>query len=140
MAELQLRNFKFEDLIQLEDAIGEYLMKPTEALELEKYKSFTGFVDGEIMGCAGIVPLGRNRHFAWAHISPNAKKHPLLVIKAIKRFCGLIHGRIEATVLEDFDEGHRFAEACGFELETPNPMDFYFDDGRGAYLYARVNR
>ena len=136
MANLELVKFKFEHMRSVKNTLGENLIPPTQAVILERSPSFSGFIDGEYVGSAGIVKIWPRRWQAWAHLALPAKEAIRSIVRATRAFCDLIEGRIEAAVPEDFPGGDRFARACGFEKE--GFMRHYFADGRGATLYARV--
>lgn len=101
--------------------------------------------DGTVLGCGGVLVQWQGRGLAWSYISCVGGAKFVAVHRAVKRFFDVCHlHRIEATVDEGFEEGHRWMAMLGFELETrdeyggPKPMRGYRPDGGACYLYARV--
>jgi RimJ/RimL family protein N-acetyltransferase len=98
-----------------------------------------GEVDGEVIAIAGIAPQWENRAIAWALISDEAGPHFIQIHKAVKRFFNRNPiRRLEATVDVGFEQGHRWMEMLGFEIE--GYMVAYRPDGKDQILYARVRR
>lgn len=101
---------------------------------------WTGTIDGAVVGCAGVMPrwlgcatavamLGEIPPTAWVRVT-GLVRH---VLREVHR-----HGyrRVEASVEDGFDAGHRWAAALGFERE--GLMRAYAPDGADCWLYARV--
>jgi hypothetical protein len=107
--------------------------------------SWTGVCNDRLVGgCGGIFEVWEGRGKAWAAFGVVPERAwPAITEKArstlaAAREVGLC--RIEATVQEGFDAGHRWARRLGFVLETPEPMRFFGPDGASHYLYSRVER
>lgn len=108
---------------------GIYLYKSGPAFSLED--------GGAIIATAGIIRIWPGRASAWALLSPTSGKHMARITRAVIRFLEVAEDfRIETTVDDGFDAGHRWANLLGFERE--GYMKKYLPDGRGAWLYARV--
>lgn len=97
-------------------------------------------IDGDhILGVAGVQLYWPGRGAAWSYLSSEIGAHFMQVHRAVMRFMeGSFVHRIEATVDDGFEEGHRWARMLGFRQETSAPMMGYRPDGGGCYLYARV--
>lgn len=141
MARMNVVPYRFEHIQKLGEAAGEMLMPPTEAVQLERFPSWTGLTpDGEVIGCAGVVKIWKGRWQAWAYVSkPLARQYLYDVVKEIRKFLKeLGPGRVEAAVLLGEQDHAKFAKVCGFDrLEAPL-MEKYLPDGRAAQLFARV--
>jgi len=142
MANINVVPFRFEHIVQLGDAVGQMLMPPTEAVLLEREKSFTGLADdGRVIGCAGVVKIWKGRWMAWAHISTELAPIYLTgIVRNIRKFLDdLGPGRVEASVVYGEERFAKFAKSCGFTtLETPEPMEKFFPDGSAGQLFSRV--
>jgi RimJ/RimL family protein N-acetyltransferase len=108
------------------------------ALEKSEH-SFTGLVDGKVIGCAGVIRYWEGRGEAWAIFDPAIGRRLYLEIRNIasRLFEVLPYRRIEAVVLADFAPGHRFVESLGFKKEAVC-LKGYFPGGQDAVLYART--
>lgn len=107
---------------------------------LERFDSWTGRINGEVVACAGIMPLWRGRSYAWAVLSQDIGPFGMVrLTRAVRRYLKMSPpGRIEATVVAGFDAGERWLQMLGFERETPAPMRGWLPDGGAANLFARV--
>lgn len=107
--------------------------------EMEKGEwAFTGKVNGRVVACGGVALYWPGRGEAWAIIDQQVKVEFLRIHRAALRvleMCPL--QRIEATVDEGFEPGHRWAGMLGFKLEAPS-MKKFRPDGKNASLYALV--
>lgn len=102
---------------------------------------YSGFVDDELIACAGINILWPGVGEAWAVVTPRIYKHPLFFHKAIVHELNAIikkHKlcRIQATVLNDFPKGKEWLERLGFEPE--GIMRKYDTEGLDHARYAKV--
>jgi hypothetical protein len=112
-----------------------------EREELANYESWSGFRDGECIGCAGIIDLPGwpHRAIAWALIGDDVGRDMIQIVRFVRNFIATHPTeRIEINVDCEFENGHRFAELLGFKLEAPR-MVKYGHGGRDMALYARVN-
>jgi hypothetical protein len=113
-------------------------MTPEMARALEGPNSWTLARGGEILACAGVSELYRNVGEAWSILGMRASRHML----AIHRFAAGIlemapQARVSTFVKCDFDEGHRWIQMLGFELEAPRCRKVG-PDGDDYALYALV--
>lgn len=112
---------------------------PDEVLEsMERGDSWTGVVDGDIVACAGTVQQWPGRYVAWAYLGLNSGPHMRWITRETDKHLSKMKGRIELTVREDFDAGHRWAKLLGFEVETPR-LRRYGPAGENHVGYVRVN-
>ena len=111
------------------------------ALEL-KDLTWTGKINGFVVGCAGIRPQWEGRAITWALLGQIQKSAWLSVTRKVVETMDLAHQlgtkRIEANVKADFPPGRRWVELMGFELETPNGMRCFGADSSTHLLYSRV--
>ena len=108
------------------------------AKQLEGLTAMTAIHDGEVLACAGVLGLHRNRGLAWTYISANAGKHFIQLHRLTKAYLdALQYNRVEMDVAYGFEQGHRWARLLGFEVECPL-MRKYFADGGDATRYVRI--
>lgn len=105
--------------------------------------AYTGFYKDDIIGIAGLFPIGPGNAEAWMFTSELLVKHPKFVIKHIKRHLGLAEkvlgiNRIQALCVENFTQAKSFIELLGFKCETPHGMKNYGPNNETYYLYART--
>ena len=94
--------------------------------------------DGEVIGCAGFIPMGVNRWHAWALFSNKTRHHMTQITRFARELVyNLNVPRIETNIREDFEQAKKFIELLDFVRETPLPMKNYGDDGMSYYLYSR---
>ena len=103
---------------------------------------FTGFRDGKIIACSGIIPHWRGRAQAWAFYGGDITLRDYAwIFRETKKFLDMaqensLYRRVESTVRLNFPEGHRFIRRLGFELE--GTMFAYDPHGEAHSLYARI--
>lgn len=112
MPDRRIRSFRPEDYIAL-----------TGYPTVHGLPAFTGVIDGQVVGCAGIdvfprAPVG----MAWAFIGPVARQHGLWVARAVRKgLWTIIHEhrlvRVEADTLTGWPSAQRWVEWMGFEVE-----------------------
>lgn len=103
--------------------------------------TWTGFVEGRVVGCAGLVPQWPGRAQAWLLVGPALPRRAWPAITAkVAAILDAGHAagfrRIEATVVDGFAPGHRWIRRLGFRAE--GLMRGYGPDGRDHWLYARL--
>lgn len=112
------------------------------AQALERADSYAALVGDRVVAVAGIVTVWPGRAHLSALLSADlADGNQFLMLhrETLRRVEALPHRRVEATVDDRFEEGHRWLAMLGFHLETPMGMSGYMPDGRTSFLYARVN-
>lgn len=114
--------------------------EPEYADALERAgESWSGFVAGEIVGCAGLAQIWDGRAMAWAFLADETARHMLPITRHVTRvFRHAAYRRIEATVDPRFAPARRWAEMLGMVCETPTPMRKWTPAGDDALLYALV--
>lgn len=99
--------------------------------------AFTGIAEEGVIACMGLIPQWQDRAIAWGLISAEAGRHFVQITKAVFRTMELYpYRRIEASVLTQFEQGHRWAKLLGFKRECT--MKAYLPNGDDCDLYARV--
>lgn len=71
------------------------------------------------VACGGTTEVWAGRHLAWMLISKSAAPHMLAITRHVKACLERVQGRVELTVRQDFQAGHRWATMLGFAVETP---------------------
>ena len=140
-----IERFKESDLhninaIEAAGCIYAMVSDPVTKAIILNSDSWTGIIDGRIVACCGLIKLGPYRGYCWALLAADIGAKGLLkVTKAAIRYLDLQQfPRIDAVVVAVFEQGQRWMKVLGFELETPLPMRNYLNDGRDAYMYARI--
>src|SRR5436190_4185578 len=90
--------------------------------------SYTGVVDGRVLGCAGVIFVEEGRAFAWLAASCELDRHKLWFHKTIKtyfraiiRTCGLEY--VFTWVRQDSARNRNWIEALGFEPQADSHID-----------------
>ena len=106
--------------------------------------AFSGFVDGALAGCAGVLPVpGTGRASLWAVLTDVGRAHPMFVHRAVVRTLvdladrlGLV--RLEAEAVKEFHAGCDWLEAIGQYLIRKGWQPDYFNlkQGRCAPVHA----
>lgn len=106
---------------------------------LEKHNSWSLVSNrGEVVACGGTVEEWPGRHAGWLYFTPRTSQHMIRLYRLVKFFLSDVRGRIEATVLVEFEPGHRFVRMLGFEVENPPGLLKRYDpDGRDHIAYVR---
>lgn len=103
------------------------------------YPAYTYVSNGEVIACAGVIPLSSSCYQAWGLLSEKSGNHMVGITRAIRDFIDLFKGdRIQSTVDAEFEIGQKWMDMLGFKLETPEPMCKYGELGQDCYLYSRV--
>lgn len=92
--------------------------------------------DGKLLGLGGIFTIWPGRGMAWALLAGSLRESMLGVHRIMQR--GLettTYARVEAYVADVHEEGHRWMEMLGFEMEG---MQRKFWQDRDYALYAKV--
>lgn len=98
----------------------------------------TLLIDGRPVVAGGVLEYWPGRGEAWAIFDRDCKKEFITILNCVKRFLTLCPlKRIEAVVDFEFEAGHRFIKALGFEVEAPR-LKKYRPNGGDSVLYARV--
>ncbi len=117
------------------------LARPEYGAALVGPNTWSGILEGRIVGCAGVLPQWPGRAIAWALLTRNlsarhflrAHHKVLSVLRSAQRDGAR---RIETSVDSGFDAGHRWVRALGFRPE--GLMRCYSPEGRDHVLYAHV--
>lgn len=99
--------------------------------------SLSCWVDGQIVGAAGVKPIWQGRAAAWALLGRNSRPAMVAIVKKLRFVLATMPlNRIEMTVQSEFGPGCRLAALLGFEREARLPG--FFPDGSTAYLFTRL--
>lgn len=94
--------------------------------------------DGRVIGVAGVVEKWNERAEAWAIIDEDSRKYFISFHNAVKKFLKLgMWRRIEATVQNDLEVGHRWMKLLGFKKEC-GLMRNYGVEGEDFSLYSFI--
>lgn len=108
--------------------ISNWLKMPVNAFLFEN--------DKEILAQMFFIQLGTDRCSICMHISKNAGKYGIELIRKGKKLLDFYgFGRYEAYVRVGFEQGKRLVELCGFKLEGTMKN---FDNKQDYYLYSKV--
>lgn len=105
---------------------------------LAKHEAYTGFIDGRIVACAGVVPIWDGRGELWALVARDIGKLGMRSLHyGVKRWLGsAAFRRLEAHCDAEFMQAHRWLMLLGFNYE--GPLAKFLPDGRDALRFARV--
>lgn len=94
---------------------------------------------GRCLGAAGLVQIWPHKATAWALFDKEAGVGLVACARKMKRVIDMSpYSRVEITVAEGFDAGHRFARILGAVCETPEPMRKYGYAGGAETMYAII--
>jgi len=126
--------------IQDAQADARQLTKPDDVAGLEHVSTYTVFEGDKIAAVFGWIEIYQTRALMWALISKTAGPHMMGLTRIAKRLLnGLPYRRIEIEVDCDFEQGHRWAQIMGFELEVPR-LRAYGINGGDCALYSRITK
>ena len=104
--------------------------------------AYTLVIDGEIVGCAGVVLMDWNRGEAWTLLSSLFYRYKKTVFKAIKNNLESIIKdkklrRVQSLVYDGTEKiCGNFLEHLGFEWEVK--LEKYGPNGENLHLYKRI--
>ena len=109
--------------------------------------AFTLIVDGEVVGCAGVVLMDWGRGEAWALLSGLFYDHKKESYRAIRDGLNAIIKdkklvRVQSVVFDGdkYKASGRFLEHLGFHDESPEGMQHYGPHGENVHMFARIMR
>jgi len=107
--------------------------------------AFTLIVDGEIVGCAGVILMEWNKGGeAWTLLSSLFYKYKKTTFKVIKKGLESIIKekklkRVQAFVYEGTEKiCGNFLEHLGFKNETPDGLKYYGPNNETMFIYSRT--
>lgn len=108
-----------------------------------KGPAFTAEVDGEVLGCGGVVVLWPGVGACWMTLAEDIGKHGLWLCKVTIEFLDkatrdLTLHRLEAMALHECVRNQKWLELCGFRREETGIARAYLADKRDAVRYERV--
>lgn len=105
--------------------------------------AFTMTYQGNIVACAGVVPLWPGVAQGWCIGSIYVHELRWTFVKLVKSGMATLENefnlhRLQATVMADNMRSQRWLKRLGFKNETPEGMAGYGPHGETFYLYART--
>lgn len=145
MSRFETRHTTLDDLY--------YLVKDTPEANLWGYMqgqhvsylleqdSYSGFVDGKLIMCGGLVNIWPGLAEAWIALTPLAANHTTFVLRTARLYLNdraerYQLNRIEAHVRSDFHIARRFCYWLGFQFNATLPK--YGPNGETFLLMSRV--
>lgn len=102
--------------------------------QIEENESYTGIIDGEVMGFSTLLNLN-GKKIACIYLSKKASNHMISITKAIKRFFKENEIKeIYMTVSNSFNNAKRWANLLGFERV---PYSLNINTNSWVYKYDR---
>lgn len=141
---IEYREFEPNDLlyIDLQDGQKEYrsLLNYEYGEWLRQFPyAYTAWSGQRRIAACGMAQLWKGRAYLWCFISKQATGADWIsLFRFMQRFWKVeeLYFRVETTVREDFEQGHRLMKMLGFEKE--GAMKAYWLDGSNHDLYARI--
>lgn len=100
--------------------------------------NFSCVKDGKAIACMGLSMYWPGRAECWTLLKDKLDQDLIVVTRMVRQVLDACPvRRIEASVLVDYAEGHRWMRLLGFVLEA-GYLEAYFPDGRAASLYSKV--
>lgn len=138
-------NLQVKHLAQMaEEPMNEFVkLWPPEVLKSweESGRSFSGFVNGQLMVCVGLAEYWDGRAHIWAVFSERAERPFVAVFRGMQKFLdSQPYRRLEMDIPigKDFTEvALRRARLLGFEVEC-YMAKHYLPSGNDAILLSRV--
>lgn len=97
----------------------------------------SGWAGHTCIGACGAIAVHPHRAVGWALLSEEAGEYMLPIVRKVRAYFDVMaFKRLEAHVLADFDNGHRFARLLGLKQETPEPMKYHGPNGEAEILYS----
>ena len=108
---------------------------------LLKQDSWSGFVDGQLVACGGLVSIWPGLAEAWIAVTPYAYRHSTFILRTARlylddRIVRFRLRRIEARVRADFFLARRFSKWLGFRFDAS--LHKYGPEGETFALLSRV--
>lgn len=129
--------FQFTPQAAQAAVLGMLTEEYAQALVSQSTVGWTGVLDGQVIGCAGIAECWPGRAEAWTLLAPDAFDVFRHIHRVVRRvLADSPWHRVEMKVDADHAAAVRWAEHLGFERE--GLMRKYTADQRDIFLYARV--
>ncbi len=102
---------------------------------------FSGYINGELVGCAGLDLYWQGVGELWMMLSPKGKKNPITTVKTVKTYLNMIIKdnelwRVQTTGRIDSPDACRLIEILGFEQTCL--LKKYGSDKSDYFLYSMV--
>ena len=110
-----------------------------EMLEKSRFDLTSCMHLGNVYCIAGLLEVTKDRAVGISYMSADSGKYLRSIAGLLTAWMDSYHyRRIEITVQRGWDNGMRWANLLGFELE--GIMRSYYPNGEDAYLYGRVTQ
>lgn len=138
-----IRHFEAADVEKILNRDGGQVPPQTILEQAALGPAWTAVLDGQPLGCGGLVLPWPGVGIAWMVLSDEMLTHPLWLTRTVKRFLvdmTRIHHlhRVEAVALEESLTNQRWIEALGFHVEQHGRARAYLSDQRTMIRYERV--
>lgn len=106
-----------------------------------KHPAYTLIIDGQVVGCAGVVIFAKGRGEAWALLSSLFYRHKKTAYRAIREGLGKIIDerklyRVQGLVKPDLEAAKNFIKHLGFQEE--GLLRRYGLNGEDLIMFART--
>lgn len=138
---ISIVDFLLEDVEQIErhDKSPDFM---SADIYLSSHRAYTVWIDSEPVAAFGVVEDGSRPGVFSIWMITGKKSGPAMLrltrFGHREFFPSLPAKRIEAFVLGDFAEAHRWIELLGFACETPDGMANFDGHGNVWFQYARL--
>lgn len=114
------------------------LLTPEYAAVIDASVGLSAWVGTRCIAAAGIVSIFPHRASAWALLAHDVRRYMVPLTYKVRRFLELDPTpRIELTVRDGFEPGHRWALAIGMTKET-GVLRRYGLNGEDEHMYVRI--
>lgn len=127
-------------VLQVQDKqIDEYLRLSKDDIDmLGENESYTFIKNGKPLACFGLIQTDRDTAFAWSYLSNEVSSYMVELTRLAKQVAGMSgFKKIEAYVMESFNEGHRWMRLLGFSKTTK--QTHLYDKGPLYCVYERIS-
>lgn len=145
MTELTFLPCALEHLALIEPQDGNvmekaYFLQPGFHYMIEDNFAISAWLGHKCIAAAGIVSIYPHRGTAWSLLGKGSGKHLAQLTRKVREAIDLSpHKRVEMLVNYEFERGHQWAKALGFEVDAPRMVasGIY---GNDETLYVRIKQ
>jgi hypothetical protein len=138
-----IRHFESADVQRILNRDGGQVPPQTILEQAACGPAWTAVLDGQPLGCGGLVLPWPGVGIAWMVLSEEIHQHPLWLTRTVKQFLvdmTRIHHlhRVEAVALEESETNQAWLKRLGFTREEHGRATAYLSDQRTMIRYERV--